>query len=280
MKPEYPYDLEELKQIERLLEKVPLYQAKIAELSEAIETLSRQAVRAGAFSDIHKIDKLITKAFYIDCENRPFNTCDSETISRLLAEVAWHGEIKNRNIPCEVCGENRSTDRCHIIPSRLGGTAEANNILILCPTHHRLLDRFMLSKAEWAVIDWERKSVPSQKYACSVTLEAHKEFWAKIEGNGEPEKIREYEVNEKVFIRHVIDEIGKLFIQGRPVKRSSVYEMLNPNIRDVSKKVIKHLIDHELIKQIKNGNHNMLILGSKRLEPSDEVVLRIWQKVT
>ncbi|BDV43874.1 hypothetical protein GURASL_27970 [Geotalea uraniireducens] len=279
MEPEYPYDLEELKQIERLLQKVPIYKEKIAELSTEIEALSRQAVKAGAFSDLQKIDKLITKAFYIDCENRPFNSCDSETIARLLAEIAWHGEIKNRNIPCEICGENRSTDRCHIVPSKLGGTAEANNILVLCPTHHRLLDRFMLSKAEWAVIDWERKSVPSQQYASSVTLEAHKVFWSKIECGGEPEKIREYEINEKSFIRNVIEQIGKLFIQGRPVKRASVYELLDPNIREVGKKVIKHLVDFELLRQIKSGNNNMLVLGPKKLEASDETVLRIWQQV-
>ena len=118
-----------------------------------IEALVRQAVKAGAFHDIQKIDKLITKTFYIDCENRPFNSCDSDTIGRLLAEVTWHGNIKNRNVPCEICGENRSIDRCHIIPTKLGGSAMADNILFLCPTHHRLLDRFMLSKAEWTVIN-------------------------------------------------------------------------------------------------------------------------------
>ena len=272
MEPEYPYDLEELKHIERLLEKIPTYQNKIAELSVQIEELSRQAVKHGAFSDIQKIDKLITKAFYIDCENRPFNSIDSETISRLLAEISWHGEIKNRNLPCEICGENRSTDRCHIVPSRLGGTAEENNILILCPTHHRLFDRFMLSKSEWTVIDWDRKSIPSQKYADSVILEAHKLFWKKIVNGGEPEKIREYEVNENAFFQHVVDEIGKLLIKGRPVKRSSIYKMIDPNIREISKKIINILVDKGFIKQIKNGNNNMIVLGSKNLEIPDEFV--------
>lgn len=275
MEPEYPYDLEELKQIERLLEKIPIYQKKIAELSAQIEAFSRQTVKAGAFHDFQKIDKLITKAFYIDCENRPFNSCDSETIAGLLAEIAWHGEIKNRNLPCEICGENRSTDRCHIVPSKFKGTAEINNILILCPTHHRLFDRCMLSKAEWAVIDWDRKSIPSQKYAYSVLFEAHKVFWAKIESEGEPEKIRGYEVNEKVFFRHVIEEIGKLLIQGRPVKRSSIYKMLDPNIREIGKKIIKNLVDLGFLRQIRNGSHNMIVLGSKKLEIPDEVVLSI-----
>lgn len=279
MQPEYPYDFEELKQIERLLEKVPVYQAKIAELSTAINALACQAKKAGAFSDIQEIDKLITKAFYIDCENRSFNSCDSRTIAKLKAEIVWHGEIKNRNMPCEICGENRSIDRCHIIPSKFGGGIGPDNILFLCPTHHRLLDRFMLSKAEWAVIDWERKSEPSQKYAMTVIFEAHNVFWTKLENGGEPQNIGRYGVDEKPFIAHVIEEIGALFIQGRPVKKTSICSLLNPNTQIIGKKVLKHLIDRGFIQQFKKGSQSMLILGSERLNVSDEIVLRIWQAV-
>lgn len=281
MEPEYPYDLEELKQIERLLGKVPIYKKKMAELLVEIEAFSHKVAELKfSILDIPKIEQLILKAFYIDCENRPFNLRNSNTIGRLLAEIAWHGEIKNRNLPCEICGDNRSIDYCHIIPSRLGGIWEKNT-LILCPTHHRLIDRFMLSKAEWAIIDWSRKSKPSQKYAYSVILKNHKAFWKKIEKGGEPEKLGEYpyKVNEKVLIRYAIDKIGDLLIQGRPVERSSLYKMLDPNIQGISKKVIKHLIKLGHLKQIKNGKHNLLILGSKKLEVSDKTILRIWQMV-
>ena len=278
MEPEYPYDLEELKQIERLLEKVPIYKAKIAELSEQIDALSRKASKAGAFSDIQTIDKLIHKAFYIDVENRPFNSNESETIARLKAEIAWHDEIKNRNIPCEICGENRSIDRCHIIPSKLGGTQETNNLLFLCPTHHRLLDRFMLSKAEWAQVNWERKSQPSQQYAISVTLEAHKVFWAKL-AQGDFEKIQEYHVNEKAFVRHVVDAIGQIFIPGRLVNSSSISDLLEVNSREIGKKIIDKLVIAGVLKQVKSKGQNMLILSSKTFQVSDELVLRIWQEI-
>lgn len=121
--------------------------------------------------------------------------------------------------------------------------------------------------------------MPSQEYALSVILEAHKVFWEKIEGGGEPEKIRLYEINGKAFIRHVVDEIGALFIQGRAVKKSSICGMLDPNTRIIGKKVIKHLVDRGFIQQIKNGSQTVLILGVEKLDVSDEVVLRIWQAV-
>jgi len=279
MIPEYPYDLEELKQIERLLDKVPEYKAKIAELSEQIEAFSLKASKAGAYSYASDIDSLIFKAFYIDMENRPFNETSSRSIARLKAETVFNcGEIKNRNIPCEICGENRSVDRCHIIPSNIGGTVDKSNTLFLCPTHHRLLDRFMLSKAEWAVIDWERKSVPSQKYAMSVTLEAHKVFWAKIE-KGEFERAEPYHVNEKAFTRYVVDAIGSLFIAGRLVQRNSLYNLLDVNIREVGKKVINQLVNMDILKTVKSGRQDMLILATSKFEVSDELVLQIWQKI-
>jgi hypothetical protein len=278
MEPEYPYDLEELKQIERLLDKVPIYKAKIAELSEQIDALARKASKAGAYSDIQTIDKLIHKAFYIDVENRPFNSTESESIARLKAEIAWHDEIKNRNIPCEICGENRSIDRCHIIPSKLYGSQESNNLLFLCPTHHRLFDRFMLSKSEWAQIDWGRKSIPSQQYAMDVTLEAHKVFWEKL-SQSEYEKIAEYQVNERAYVRHVVDTIGHLFISGRLVNASTICNLLDVNIRDIAITIIEKLVSAGVFKQIKSGGQNMLVLASKTFQVSDDLVMQIWQEI-
>ena len=279
MEPEYPYDSEELKHIERLMDKIPVYKAKITELSKQIEALSRQATKASMFSDSQMIYQLIHKVFYIEVENRPFNCSESEYISRLKAEIAWHGEIKNRNIPCEVCGENRSVDRCHIVPSKHGGTQDTNNLLFLCPTHHRLLDRFMLSKAEWAIIDWERKSTPSQQYATSVIFEAHKIFWTKLERH-DFANIEPYHVNEKAFARHVVDSIGQLFIPGRLVDRSSIDNILDINIREISTKIIDKLISAGVFKQIKRGGKPMLILASRMFQVSDDLMLRIWSDIS
>jgi len=275
--PEYPYDIEELKHIELLLEKIPSYKEKLAELHEEISKLAQKAVKSGSFSNVYEIESLIYKAFYISLENRPFNSDASREISRLKAEIVWEGTILNRNIACEICGENRSIDRCHIIPDKLGGSKNEENILYLCPTHHRLFDRFMLSEAEWVQINWERKSEPSQHFAESVTLEAHKVFWQKIK-NGQHEKIRLYELNEKPFIEYAVGSILNLFIAGRLVKQSNIYKMLDENIREISKKAIPILIAHGLLEQIKEKGTNYLILAKEKTEIEPGVITEIWQK--
>ena len=46
--------------------------------------------------------------------------------------------IPNR---CIICGwDEASCDVCHIIPKREGGTDSLDNVVILCPNHHRMLD--------------------------------------------------------------------------------------------------------------------------------------------
>lgn len=274
--PDYPFDLEELKHIETLLSKIPLYKEKIAELHKEIDAVAKKASPLSPLSNHYEIESLIYKAFYSSLENRPFNEAGSAHISRLKAEIKWDGEILNRNLPCEICGENRSIDRCHIVPNKLGGTQAEDNILLLCPTHHRLFDRFMLSKAEWVQIDWDRKSESSRIFAESVTLEAHKIFWNKVE-QGHHEKINLYELNEKPFIEYVVSKILELFIAGRLLKQSNIYKMLDENIKAVSKIAISVLIKNGIIDKVKRGNDNALILTKNNFEV-DDVVLEIWRK--
>jgi len=275
--PEYPYDIEELKHIELLLAKIPTYKEKLAELHYDIAKVAEKAAKSGSFSNVYEIENLIYKAFYISLENRPFNSSDSKEISRLKAETVWEGTILNRNISCEICGENRSIDRCHIIPDKLGGSKAEENILFLCPTHHRLFDRFMLSKAEWVQINWERKSEPSQHFAENVTLNAHRVFWQKVE-NGQHEKIRLYELNEKPFIEYAISRIMKLFITGRLVKQSNIYKILDENIREISKKAIPSLVAHGVLEQIKEKGSNLLILTKETPKIEEKIITEIWQK--
>lgn len=48
---------------------------------------------------------------------------------------------------CMVCGwRETSNDLCHIIPWKKGGNNYSNNILILCPNHHRKMDRSLIPK--------------------------------------------------------------------------------------------------------------------------------------
>ncbi|MFH1023283.1 MAG: HNH endonuclease signature motif containing protein [Planctomycetota bacterium] len=117
----------------------------------------------------------IRKTFIIPNKNLPF-------VKGLYDRSKIGGWLFKQNTPCEICGENRSADSCHIIPREFGGAAAPNNILYLCPTHHRLFDRHMLFKEEWGKIIWSNKGVAASKYARIVLLPAFKSFWGRVEG--------------------------------------------------------------------------------------------------
>lgn len=150
---------------------------EFAKLSERLQRL---------FTEVHMytsplfIDvlNLFREAFLKPSENRPLK---AGTYVRLEFGVPTGESIKKQAVPCEICGENRVTDICHIIPNRLGGANRTDNVLFLCPTHHALFDRCMLSKGEWDKIDWARKSKKAQIYALKVLKVAHEKFWEKVE---------------------------------------------------------------------------------------------------
>ncbi len=174
--PEYPHDFEELKHIDKLIKKIPEYRKKVSVLYQEITDLSKTAVKAGSRLNWQELDYLIYKSFFIDLENRSYNTNDARIVFSINAENHHYGRIKNRNISCEICSENRTIDKCHIIPARIGGTKNHPNLVYLCPTHHRLFDRFKLSKSEWAQIDWDKKSEASKQYALTDTLQYQRVF--------------------------------------------------------------------------------------------------------
>lgn len=55
-------------------------------------------------------------------------------------------------VACFICGFDRAIDWCHIIPRRNGGGAGKENVIPLCPNHHRLFDRQELTPKEQAAI--------------------------------------------------------------------------------------------------------------------------------
>jgi len=64
------------------------------------------------------------------------------------------------NSYCEICGFDRFIEMAHIIPSSEGGTYHKNNICMLCPNHHRLLDHGGISSDEISKIEAKiRKAV-------------------------------------------------------------------------------------------------------------------------
>jgi len=79
--------------------------------------------------------------------------------------------------PCEVCGEDRVTHYCHIVPRSEGGADNEENYIYLCPLHHHLFDDDRLSKKEWNKIDFSKKSKVSQEYVKKVRLPIQEKFW-------------------------------------------------------------------------------------------------------
>lgn len=277
-KPKYPNDLEELKQIEKLINKIDVFREKLSKLDDEIKYISQKSYEASNFINKQEIEGLIYKSFFQDVENKPFNSEESKDINRLKAEIVWDGVIFKRNVSCEICGENRSIDKCHIIPNRTGGLKEDNNLLYLCPTHHRLFDRFMLTKKEWCSIDWDRKEPAAQAYAETVTLDAHKKFWERIE-NSEFSRIPMYEIKEEAFVEFVIKEILELFIERKPMKSNNIKKMLNSSIQEVAGKIIRLLINEGVIHKICENKNELLFLPEGNKVVDSSVVKRIWQKI-
>lgn len=72
---------------------------------------------------------------------------------------------------CLLCGFNRITERCHIIPKRIVLEIRGlekfcdynnDNIIILCRNHHALFDLNRLNDKEWSILIKHFK--PMQKY--------------------------------------------------------------------------------------------------------------------
>lgn len=121
----------------------------------------------------HLITTEIRKTFSLPNNNIPFT-------SALYDRNPHSNNVLNQNTPCEICGENRSIDQCHIIPKEHGGPKAPGNILYLCPTHHRLFDRLMLNNNEWNSINWTTKNRISVNYAYHIILPELEKFWESI----------------------------------------------------------------------------------------------------
>jgi predicted restriction endonuclease len=52
-----------------------------------------------------------------------------------------------QHLPCEICGWKEATrDIHHILPVSEGGTNELSNLIVLCPNHHRMIHRGLISE--------------------------------------------------------------------------------------------------------------------------------------
>lgn len=276
--PPVPHDIFELTHILKLLRKIPTYIEGLSELSKRVEEFARSAAHHTRLSYSYEIEKMIFRAFFIELENREFTEVTDEDIIRLKADVVHEGVISRRNVSCEICGENRSIDRSHIIPTKLGGPATSDNLLFLCPTHHRLFDRCMLSRAEYARIDWERKSAPSQQYAKTVILLAQQELWKRVDERNFA-SLGDYEIDTKPFVKYAVMQVIDLFRGGQLLKRRNVYAVMAPELRNLSKHIISLLVREGVLSLHKEGSSQFLSLRQPDFEPSDNILLRILDRL-
>jgi hypothetical protein len=93
-----------------------------------------------------------------------------------LAVPGQNGPI-NRTGPCEICQEVRVTHLCHIIPRSEGGNNAPENLIRLCPNHHYLFDRHLLTEKEWTSINWNSKSSHINEYALMIRYKKHFMGW-------------------------------------------------------------------------------------------------------
>lgn len=87
------------------------------------------------------------------------------------------GVTTNLKNKCAICGESRTTNRCHIIPHAEGGADYDENMVILCPTHHFLFDQNQLSKEEFEKISVDGKADDSVQYFNTVRRADHERYW-------------------------------------------------------------------------------------------------------
>ena len=52
-----------------------------------------------------------------------------------------------KELPCEICGWNETTrDVHHIIPVSEGGKSAMSNLIVVCPNHHRMYHKHLISE--------------------------------------------------------------------------------------------------------------------------------------
>ena len=68
------------------------------------------------------------------------NQITNEFATKSLARILNH-------LPCEICGWNETTrDIHHIIPVSKGGKNTLDNVIVVCPNHHRMYHKHLISE--------------------------------------------------------------------------------------------------------------------------------------
>lgn len=65
-----------------------------------------------------------------------------------IEDEDYYNVVNHFGRKCKLCLEDRIINACHLIPARFGGKLTNDNIIILCPNHHFLLDHNKLNEEE------------------------------------------------------------------------------------------------------------------------------------
>ncbi len=275
-----PHDEWELSKLAELMRRLPDFHESLSEFEAELRRVGQHTSKLGVAQHIYELEEMVLRCFFAPLENRPFVEPSNAYRRSLAASIKVEGIIRRRNVSCEICGENRSTDRCHIVPNRLGGPATADNILILCPTHHRLFDRFMLSRTEFARVDWTSKSEGAQHYVESHTLPAHEQFWAKVERNEQEWLGRYGGPKDKGYFEFCAEKVLELFPDSKPLRRASIYKLLPREVVKIAKVLIPMLVKEGVLLSEKVGTVAYLARPTERPVPSSELIQRAWSRMS
>ena len=133
---------------------------------------------------------------------------------------------ENAVFMCELCTESRTFDLAHIIPRGFSPKVKtklydnySTNYFLLCPTHHRLFDRGLLYKSEFAILEQLSKSKDTliQDYMQTVKKLHHKSFWETGIGDN---KFGVHSHAERKFIETNTNTVKKTIKKTREINMS------------------------------------------------------------
>lgn len=82
-----------------------------------------------------------------------------------VSDASFRNTIRSRFVDvCAVCGWTETTnDVCHIVPRKRGGENTFENIVMLCPNHHRMLDSGKMTRDEVRAV--RHRCIPESRMA-------------------------------------------------------------------------------------------------------------------
>jgi hypothetical protein len=71
----------------------------------------------------------------------------------------------------------------------------------------------------------------------------------------------------------------ELFSQKKVLRRASIYSVIDPELRQISKEIVAHLVKQKLLLKHGNGSDAYYLCTAISDELVDELALRTWQHV-